>query len=225
MGHIQFCLAEILVEIHEQLGANESCRALAQLKEREARGEMLESINGNQLRAYLEHQVASLKLHEAERKIIEVGKLLECDLDAVAGLARVAQTEIALTSTFENSVTGPKAGPAASSAANAEGTRVDVHCSWPARAAVGDLPTGSHRAKLRLLPETEPEHAGNTARNPNFKSMSQRLAEATAGGLTAACLAVMLAIGSIPPVGLELAAPITWVVQPAASWLGLADQE
>lgn len=76
LGHLGFCLDEMLAEIDEQLANLEAVRALAQLNEREARGETLLAVCGKALREGLELQVAGHRLTRARAKLLEVDAVL-----------------------------------------------------------------------------------------------------------------------------------------------------
>ena len=74
--HLQFCVDEMLAEVEAALASNECARALAQLVERDARGEPLEVVDGSRLRDHLQRQVDALPLVQARRKVVELRALL-----------------------------------------------------------------------------------------------------------------------------------------------------
>ena len=65
------------VEVEAALANEECVRALAQLAERDARGETLVVVDGQRLRDHLQRQVDALPLVQARRKIEELRPLLE----------------------------------------------------------------------------------------------------------------------------------------------------
>lgn len=77
LGHLGFCLHEMLAEIDDQLQRLDIVRALAQLDAREACGEMLEAVCGKALRQNLERQVAEHRLTRAKAKLVELQGVLD----------------------------------------------------------------------------------------------------------------------------------------------------
>lgn len=69
MQHVRLCLAEIAAEIEARLAGDEHVRALAQLDEREARGETLEVVSAADLRAALMREIEGKGLVKARQQL------------------------------------------------------------------------------------------------------------------------------------------------------------
>ena len=108
LGHLGYCLDEMLAEIDDQLGRLEAVRALAQLDEREARGDTVQAVCGKCLRATLEQQVAGHRLSLARAKIVAAQAIL-APTSELSGAVAAAETPTAV----------PPAAPKSSDAGSA----------------------------------------------------------------------------------------------------------
>lgn len=75
--HLAFCVEEMLAEVGAELESNEFVRALVQLEEREARGEVLDVVCAKALRAYLEREISRLPATRARHKLMELERIIE----------------------------------------------------------------------------------------------------------------------------------------------------
>ncbi len=84
MRHIQFCIEELLAEIDSELADQACVRALAQLDERDARGETLVAVDGPKLRQRINKQIEALPLVAARAKVLELRAVLRTDSPTAA---------------------------------------------------------------------------------------------------------------------------------------------
>lgn len=95
--HLSFCVEEMLAEVDAALTEHALVKALAQLNAREARGEAIDVICGQALRAKLEREIAQLPLLRMREKIIELQTLIagnddDASCEQPANASAVAQT-------------------------------------------------------------------------------------------------------------------------------------
>ena len=170
--HLQFCVDEMLAEVEAALASNECARALAQLVERDARGEPLEVVDGSRLRDHLQRQVDALPLVQARRKILELRALLEAPTPEP-----LPDTPADTAAT--NLVMVPAAAPVAAEPARGRDDEV----------AVPTVETPS----IVALQRNKPVH------QPRYKPMHQRLAEAAAAGAGIAVVVMSLWAAPLSP--------------------------
>ena len=95
MSHVQSCVEEIAAELDAQLDDDVHVRALAQLDEREARGETLDVIDATALRQSLLRAIESNALTHAKRKLMELRVLVDGMKAPVRSVKPVAVIAIA----------------------------------------------------------------------------------------------------------------------------------
>ena len=182
MKHIQFCIDEMLAEVEAALANSECVRALAQLDERDARGEPLECVDGPRLRGYLQRQVDALPLVLARRKVVELRALLEAPT-----AQPIPDTSVDIAAT--NLVMVPAAAPVAAEPARGSDDEV----------AVPTVETPS----IVALQRNKPVH------QLRYKPMHQRLAEAAAAGAGIAVVVMSLWAAPLSPAIGDLAMAIS----------------
>lgn len=77
LKHVAFLLAELAAELDALEAGCEAVQALAQLDEREARGEPLTAVCGKTLRASLEREIAASPITQGRRKLAEFSAIFE----------------------------------------------------------------------------------------------------------------------------------------------------
>ena len=184
MKHIKFCIDEMLAEVEATLANNECVRALAQLAERDARGEPLEVVDGQRLREHLQRQVDALPLVQARRKIIELQALVEVP---TAPPITATPVDTAATNLAVVTASAPVAGEPVR-------TKDD-------KVAVPTIET----------PAIVPQQQSSPMRHIRQKSMHQRLAEAAAAAGIAVLVVAIWAAPLSPAIDdlpMAMAAPL-----------------